>query len=224
MKFFQSLKRETALLGTSKAVESQVDQFLEKVLEAGTVFSEAFEVYLAHGACQTFDALAERIQELERNGDDLRRSIETELYTRTLIPDLRGDVLRLVESIDKLTNMYKANLFRLSIQTPEIPDAFRNEYAELARLSVTCAEAVVHTTRAFFTNHAAVRQGAQRVADLESEADQLSTPLQRRIFQSDLDLAHKVQLRYFVERLDAVANQAEDIADQLAISAIKRRI
>jgi uncharacterized protein Yka (UPF0111/DUF47 family) len=29
---------------------------------------------------------------------------------------------------------------------------------------------------------------------------------------------------YFVERLDAIANQAEDISDHLSISAIKRRI
>jgi hypothetical protein len=33
-----------------------------------------------------------------------------------------------------------------------------------------------------------------------------------------------MQLRYFVERFDELANQSEDIADQLAISAIKRRI
>ena len=69
-----------------------------------------------------------------------------------------------------------------------------------------------------------MRDGAKQVAELETRADEISTPLLRDIFNSDLELAHKMQLMYFVERLDAIANQAEDISDHLSISAIKRRI
>ena len=222
--FFQRFKRSESLLRTSSSVEAQVESFLSKVVESGRLFSRAFDTYLAEGASAHFSTLVEEIRALERQGDDLRRDIETELYTRTLIPDLRSDVLSLVENIDKLTNLYKANLFRLSIQNPEIPTTFHQDYRELTRLAVICAEAVIDTTRSFFTDHHAVRAGAKHVAELETQADEVSTPLQRRIFESDLELAHKVQLRYFVEKLDDVANQAEDVADQLAISAIKRRI
>jgi len=222
--FLQRFKRGGSLLRTSRSVEAQVESFLSKVLEAGRLFSRAFDTYLTEGASAHFATLVDEIGKLERQGDDLRRDIETELYTRTLIPDLRSDVLSLIENMDKLTNLYKANLFRLSIQSPEIPTTFHQDYRELSRIVVICAEAVVDTTRSFFTDHYAVRAGAKHVAQLETEADRVSTPLQRRIFESDLELAHKVQLRYFVEKLDDVANQAEDVADQLAISAIKRRI
>ena len=222
--FLQRFKRGGSLLRTSRSVEAQVESFLSKVLESGRLFSRAFDTYLAEGASVHFATLVDEIGKLEREGDDLRRDIETELYTRTLIPDLRSDVLSLVENIDKLTNLYKANLYRLSIQSPDIPATFHQDYRELTRLVVICAEAGVDTTRSFFTDHYAVRARAKHVAQLETEADQVSTPLQRRIFESDLELAHKVQLRYFVEKLDDVANQAEDVADQLAISAIKRRI
>ena len=57
-----------------------------------------------------------------------------------------------------------------------------------------------------------------------SSADKISTKLKRAVFASDLDLAHKTQLRYFVERIDELANEAEDIADYLAIYTIKRKI
>ena len=47
----------------------------------------------------------------------------------------------------------------------------------------------------------------------------------RRIFaSSELDLAQKMHLRYFVERIDEIANVAEDLSDSLTIYAIKRRI
>jgi uncharacterized protein Yka (UPF0111/DUF47 family) len=58
----------------------------------------------------------------------------------------------------------------------------------------------------------------------ETQADKLSTKLQRAIFESELSLERKMHLRYFVERIDDLANSAEDVADTLAIYAIKRRI
>ena len=156
--------------------------------------------------------------------DDLRRNIEVELYRRTLIPDLRGDVLQLLENIDDLNNIYKADLFRISVQQPDILVAFRPDFLQLAQTAVTCVDSLVAAARSFFTDIDTVREKIREVVRLESEADEISSPLQRKIFSSDLDLAHKTNLRYFVERIDELANQAEDVADQLAIYAIKRRI
>jgi hypothetical protein len=42
------------------------------------------------------------------------------------------------------------------------------------------------------------------------------------IFAGDLELARKAQLRNFVEHIDNIADAAEDVADRLAIYAIKR--
>jgi predicted phosphate transport protein (TIGR00153 family) len=224
MGFLNFLKQETRLLQTSRNVEGKVENFLQVVLKAGQIFQESFSAYVSTGASEDFTMRFQEIKALEHEGDDLRRDIETELYSRTLIPDLRSDVLWLVENIDKVTNLYKSNLFRLSIQRPQIPSIFHQDFIRLAQVSVQCSDALIQTTSAFFADHTAVRKGAQFVAELETHADEISTPLLRSIFDSDLDLAHKMQLMYFVERIDAIANQAEDIADQLAISAIKRRI
>jgi predicted phosphate transport protein (TIGR00153 family) len=105
------------------------------------------------GPSTTFEAQFETINDLEHKGDDLRREIETELYAKTLIPDLRSDVLQLVENIDKVTNLYKSNLFRLSIQRPEIPKTLHSEYERLAEAAVECADALIETTRSFFKDH-----------------------------------------------------------------------
>jgi uncharacterized protein Yka (UPF0111/DUF47 family) len=43
-------------------------------------------------------------------------------------------------------------------------------------------------------------------------------------FSSDLPKVEKIHLRYFIERIDELANEAEDIADALAIYTIKRSI
>lgn len=212
------------LLSRTKALEIQIEEFLDKVTESTTLFSIAFKVYLAEGVDTQFEEFLNKVQAIEREGDELRRQIETELYERTLIPDLRSDVIWLIENMDKLTNICKANLFRLSIQQPEIPDEFSEAYIELIDITIDCVDKVVFTARNFFEDHESVADLVREVALLETKADEVSSPLQRSIFDSDLNLSQKMQLRYFVERFDELANQSEDIADQLAISAIKRRI
>ena len=216
--------KNKSLLSRTKALEIQIEEFLDKVTESTTLFSIAFKVYLAEGVDTQFEEFLNKVQAIEREGDELRRQIETELYERTLIPDLRSDVIWLIENMDKLTNTCKANLFRLSIQQPEIPDKLRATYIELIDITIDCVDKVVFTARNFFEDHESVADLAREVALLETKADEVSSPLQRRIFDSDLDLSQKMQLRYFVEHFDELANQSEDIADQLAISAIKRRI
>jgi predicted phosphate transport protein (TIGR00153 family) len=218
------LQKVTSLFGRTRALENQVDEFLDKVSEAGLVFSRAVRVYLEEGACAEFDAYMTQESSIEEREDSLRRSIEIELYQRTLIPDLRGDVLRLLEDIDSLVNAFEGHLFRISIQQPEVPEEFHKGFIDLTETVVTCVDSVVLAARAFFRDIESVRDHASKTMFFESEADRTSTNLQRAIFAADLPLERKIHLRYFVERIDDVANKAEDVADSLQIYTIKRKV
>lgn len=216
--------KKITLFNKTRALERQIDEFFDKVSESGMIFSRALEVYLAHGANEEYEDLLQQGARLEGKGDILRRTIEMELYAQTLIPDLRGDVLRLLEDMDHLMNVYEGNLFRISIQQPDVPEQFHAGYLELTRTVVTCVESVVLAARSFFRDINAVRDHNAKVIFYETEADKKGTRLQRAIFASDLSLDRKMHLRYFVERIDELANSAEDVADTLAIYAIKRRV
>ncbi|MEM7293185.1 MAG: DUF47 family protein [Pseudomonadota bacterium] len=222
MRFSLSTKN-ISLFNKTRILEQQIDEFLDKVSEAGLVFQRALDVYLQHGVCKDFDDFLEQEADIEGVGDSLRRAIEVELYAETLIPDLRGDVLRLLEDMDHLMNVYEGNLYRISIQKPDIPEEFHPYFSELTKTVVDCVESVVLSARSFFRDINAVRDHNAKVIFYETEADKLGTKLQRKIFDSELPLDRKMHLRYFVERIDELANSAEDVADTLAIYAIKRR-
>ena len=223
MRFSLSPNKIT-LFNKTRILESQIDDFFDKVSEAGLVFSRALEMYLAVGANDEFEALLQQEAGIEGKGDTLRRNIEVELYAQTLIPDLRGDVLRLLEDMDNLMNVYEGNLYRISIQQPDVPEQFHAGYLELTHTVVACVESVVLAARSFFRDINSVRDHNAKVIFYETQADKLSTRLQRAIFESELSLERKMHLRYFVERIDDLANAAEDVADTLAIYAIKRRV
>ena len=212
------------LFDRTTAVESEIDEFLDKITQCGLVFQSAIRIYLENGYSADFETYLQQGTTIEHDGDELRRSIETQLYTQTLIPDLRGDVLGLLEHLDYLMNIYEADLYRFSIQKPEIPAEYRKDYLDLTETAIACVESIVLASRSFFRDISSVRDHISKVMFYEKQADRISTRLQRAIFGSDLPLEHKIHLRYFVERIDDLANEAEDIGDALAIYAIKRRL
>ena len=220
--YFQ--KKVSHLFGGTQSLENQIDEFLDKVSEAGMVFDRAVRVYLNQGPSDEFNNFLNQAAGIEGRGDDLRRTIETELYVRTLIPDLRADVLALLEGVDHLVNVYEGDLFRISIQSPDIPGEFHAGFLELTETVVSCVDSVVLAARAFFRDIETVRDHCSKTIFLETEADKIGTKLQRAIFSSALPLERKMHLRYFVERIDELANSAEDVADELLIYTIKRRV
>jgi predicted phosphate transport protein (TIGR00153 family) len=209
------------LFQKTKLLETQVDDFLNIVSESGLLFKEAIRLYLA----DRYDDFEERrnsVNNLERRGDDLRREIETQLYTNTLIPESRGDVLGLLESLDNITNTAKQSLLEFSIEKPAILPELKEDYAELAGCGVQAVEALVLATRAFFRDIQGVKDHLHKVIFYEKEADRIAERLRRKIFSADIDLSRKNHLRYITHHIGYLPDRAEDVADRLAISTIKR--
>ncbi len=209
------------VFGKTKVLETQIDQFLDAVAQSGLTFALAIKDYLA-GDHEEFDVHSAAVTELERQADGLRRDIETQLYAHSLIPEHRGDVLGLLENIDEIINTEKKTLSQFSVEKPAIPADLNPQYQELANTCVAGAEALVAASRAFFRDTKAVHDHLHKVYFYEKEADRLSDRLKREIFARDLDLAHKIHLRYFSLHIEDVSDEAENVADRLAISTIKR--
>jgi uncharacterized protein Yka (UPF0111/DUF47 family) len=83
-------------------------------------------------------------------------------------------------------------------------------------------ETAVMASRAFLRDIQSVRDHLHKVMFYEKEADGQSDKLKRAIFASSLPLAEKLHLRRFVDQIDHIADEAEDVADWLAIYTIKR--
>ena len=79
----------------SRVLENKIDEFLDRISEAGLIYKKAIHVFLEHGVTEDFVTHAEQIGHIESRADELRREIETGLYEQNLIPDLRADVLSL---------------------------------------------------------------------------------------------------------------------------------
>lgn len=220
----QMLTKTLSLFRRTRALASEIDAFLDKLSESGLLFKRALQVYLTDGCTPEFDEKLNSVNRLESEADKLRRSIETQLYSQTLIPESRGDVLGLLENLDSVLNLYEGALWGFSIEKPEIPVKWHADFQVLCDQAVLAVESIVLASRAFFRNIEAVGDHVHKVMFYEKEADKISTKLKKAIFASDLSLSHKAHLRSFVEHVDNLADRSEDVADRLAIYTIKRTV
>lgn len=218
-----AMTRGISIFRRTRVLEGEIDEFMDNLSQSALAFKRAVKIFLADGRSAEFDEKLSQVNELESRSDDLRRGIERQLYAQTLIPEARGDVLGLLENLDSVLNCFEGTLWGFSIENPEIPNDYSDDYKVLTEQVTSAVESLVLASRAFFRNVDAVSDHMHKVMFYEKEADKVSTKLKRRIFESDIELSRKLHLRHFVELIDNIADRSEDVADRLAIYSIKRR-
>ncbi|MBK9063796.1 MAG: DUF47 family protein [Acidobacteria bacterium] len=214
----------TLLFRRTRALEAQIDELLDAISEGTLVFQQGIADFLQKDV-ERFEQRLKAIAVFESKADALRREIETRLYRESLIPDHRGDVLGLLENIDNVIDEAKKTLSQFAVEKPEVPADLTGDFLDLAKAGVEAAQHLVSAVRAFFRDITVVPDHIHKVYFYEKEADRIADRLKRKIFsRDDLDLAHKIHLRYFCLHVETLSDRAEEVADRLAIYTIKRTL
>jgi len=220
------MKPSLSLFRRSRGLEAQIDEFVDILTETNILFRMGVAFYLEGKGNDTpgFQEKLKQIKNLEHRADDLRRTVESQLFIQSLIPESRADVLSLLESLDLLVNMFDETLRAFDVECPEFPTEYDQDVNRLVEQVGLCVDASVASTRAYFRDISAVRDNNQKCMVYESESDQAARTLKRKIFSSALSLDRKAHLRYFIDQIGDIADQAEDVADWIAIYAVKRDV
>lgn len=212
------------MFSRTKSLENKIDLFHDKIIDAAMTFKKAIRVFLAEQRSDEYKKLSKQIKQIEHDADSLRRDIENNLYAQNLIPDLRADVLELVENIDKIINRFDEVAYKFYIERPDFPAEYHMRMRELCEQVSDCAENMAIASRAFFRDFSTVRDFSQKVYFIEHESDLTSGRMKEAIFDSDMPLANKLQLSSLISEVADIADIAEDCVDELLIFTIKRDI
>ncbi len=206
----------------NKSIEL-IDKFLNCVDQSLLLFKEGVKNYLYNNT-ENFNNDIIQLANNEIESDKLRREIEQTLYVQSLMPQLRGDIMRLLEEMDNLIDQSKKNLFQFEVETPHIPADLIQDFVRLTQISVSAAESVIPAAKSYFTEPINVNEKIHRVYFYEKETDLLADIIRRKIFREmkDLRLSEKFHLRYFTLHIENISDTAEKVADLRSIMAIKR--
>ncbi len=211
------------LIGETKKLIGDIDIFWDTISRSALAFRSGIKNYLT-GKTERFQSDLNDINKLENETDTLRREIKYKLYSHMLIPESRGDVLGLLETTDNVIDSIKKILLQFDIERPMIPASMKEDFMELTKMSVKTVDEMVLASRAFFREISIVNDHINKVHYFEHEADKIEEDLKRKAFNSKevKELSHKVQLRYFVEKVALISDEAEAVCERLSVYVIKR--
>jgi predicted phosphate transport protein (TIGR00153 family) len=212
----------TGLFGAQHEIQRKLDDYLERLDAMAADLPTTIAAYLNQDA-DAFKSLFARINETEHGLDNLRREIEEEIYGRSLLPDTRGDILGLLEAIDKIPNRMQSLTREMALQNIRVPRMLHPSLLALANRDALIVGVLISTVRSFLDRPAEVKQGAKEISRHEHEGDVIEQEALALTFEEEaLTLAHQLQLHRLIEGLGSICDIAEDVGDRLVIAALKR--
>lgn len=214
------------LFGRSQELETEIAEYLDLVSQGALTFKRDLKRYVRK-EFEIFEEALIDIKEIENNADDHQKNIKYKLYKYMLIPDSRADVLNIVEEIDTITDLAKEVIYEIFIEKPKIPVNLESDFLELVENSAKAVDMLVKAVRAFFQEISQVNNYVNKVHFFEHQVDKNEERIKRKIFSEEcqeIEIAYKMQLRYFIEEIAALSDQAEMVSEDISVAAIKRKI
>jgi predicted phosphate transport protein (TIGR00153 family) len=220
------MNHSLALFAKTRSLELRIDELLDKVAEGGILFERGMVQLLDRGLAPETEEKLHQLIQLKERCNQLRRAVVNTLYSEMLIPEFRGDVLRLLSNLYRLLDSIKNAFQDFLIEYSDVVSGQQSiaEAKELVAVVVQSVQEAVQGARAFFRNPEAVRDHINQIRVYESEADGITVRLKTALFASDRPLDQKMLGRDALAVIDGLADLAEEISDELSILAIKRAL
>jgi hypothetical protein len=206
-----------------KSIINKIKGYLDQVDRCRNRFRACIEKLVLEPENEENQAILEEVHRSESNADDLRRNIELQLYERALVPESRGDILGLLETMDAIPGMFQSLCYQFLLEKIVLPEQFRERYLHLVDVNLRAYDLVRHAMLGLFYE-SQVKEQTDLVDAVESDSDHMERSLIRDIFSSKLDKADKILLKEIVINTGDISDQAETVKDRLTLAIIKRKI
>jgi predicted phosphate transport protein (TIGR00153 family) len=140
------------------------------------------------------------------------------------MPEARGDILGLVEAVDRVPNWAEEVVHDMYLQRVQLPENLLDKFRQLTEMNVQCFRLLHAAIQALFTDIDAVFEMTKKVDKLESKIDKLEHALIQEVFDIEERLSYQNLLHRIVRSICDISDKSENVADRLAIVAIKKLI
>jgi len=214
---------------TGKRIWELVDQHLGYVFECYCAFEKFMEELLAAG--RPVSELTEeyrRVDELEGLADKARRNLINAFMEGTLLPSTRKELMNITASMDKVANKCQDVSCQMLYQNVSIPAPYRQYLLDITRITKEQYLAMKKALKVLFDDYDQLIKDPALLGVIkrkEGDVDRLEDAATIAIFSDPaLDLAQRHYVRHFLARLGDISDLLEDIADQIQIIVVLRKV
>ncbi len=200
-----------------------LDTYMAHLDECSLVFKNGVKHFL-DGSSAEFQDNLQTITRLRDITTELRRNIENEFYSLSMLRENRVDLMQLLERLDKIADLLFKNLWQYEIEVPFFPAELMVDFLKLIEISSLAVEGSVEAAKNFFRDPQHVTERVHRIYYFEKEVMKQAQALKRQVFHEmeNLKLSQKFHLRYFTLHVEELAEEAVRVADLLSIMVVKQ--
>jgi predicted phosphate transport protein (TIGR00153 family) len=219
-----AMKLFDIFLRKQRSIEQDVFSYLSTWKKCLEYFKGGMEVYLAEGIGEKFDYYVQEVTKAEERADELRRTVEWQMYAKALIPESRGDILGFLETMDKIPNKAESLLNQIRLQKLQFPQELNHNLERIVTLSCEAIQLVYEAATKLISKNGDIHKLADEIDAKETECDHAEQDTIAKIFSMDMEKADKILLKEFIVELGNLTDRAEDVSDRLTIFSVKRRV
>lgn len=209
----------------SHILVDMVEEYFKKAEECMVYFQESMNNYLENGLSADFDGFIEKTHIAESSCDDIRLKIESAMYEKSLIPESRGDILGMLEIIDRIPNKAESILYMIQTQFLNTPEEIKGKISQLIKTNINAFTELMKAVRQLFIDGSGLQAFTDNIDKEESSSDHLEREIIRTIFSTEsIAPDQKILLKELIIELGSISDKCENTADAITIIAVKRII
>jgi hypothetical protein len=194
--------------------------FNDHLQMVGNVVDETFKI-IKLSCDEDCSDLVKTVRQKESEADSIRRNAETTMYSGAFLAQSRGDMLGLIEAVDKVANKAETVVDVIYLQSLKIPDSLRDKYVKEYECSVEAFKALAVAVQNLFEDIDKAKNAVLEVERWENTGDGIERALIKEVFSLNIELARRIQLRELALQIGDIADRAEDASDRIEIVILK---
>lgn len=209
-----------------KEINKLIAKHLTSVGECHSTFCECIEKFFVEGFNDDVLFLKDRVEELESQADRDRHDIIKALLEGALLPESRREILKIIELVDEIANNNEEIIKQIYLQNIVFLESIKEDILEINRQTREQFIILSNTINDLFRSYKKVMNYDQirDIELMESKIDDLENKAIKTLYASDIELARKNQLKYFISKISDTSDVIEDISDIVEIILALRKV
>ena len=179
------------------------------IVQGGKALSELIDA-LVDGKGNP-EALAERIDDIERSADKITHDTLAQLHTSFITPFDRDEIHQLIGSMDDILDIIQDVAESMSLYDIHRVPPEAKAMADVTAKSCALVEVTVNLLHSM-DNAPEILRRCKEISELESDADRLLRGAMSRLFREEPEVRQVIKLKEIYQLLESVSDRCKDVA------------
>ena len=211
-------------LNRNKDIINKFETFFSMSEDILAEFYKSLEYVCEKGLDQHFSVMVEKISEMEKEADDIKRSIEYKMVSKSLLPETREDLLEIIYLMDNVPDHCEKIVYIINDQQTIPHESIKKELIELTKVGIECFEFTVKAAYDFLGKREKLKELVRKVDECEHVGDKLERAMIQKIFSKRMGTGKKIIQKTIISEVGEICDISKHIAMRVFAASVKRKI